>query len=116
MARRESRHDGYVRNRDDPFAPARDRARQPVPERMVRMRRALVADGAVCKKLVVVPYGRIQLVDVSTGPIGRSFGLVSVELHAAAASNAKVCGLDPDDAEALRDRPTALGEVHAAGP
>jgi membrane protein YdbS with pleckstrin-like domain len=53
---------------------------------------------------------------VKAGPIARSFGLVSVKLHTAAAtSDAQVRGLTPDDAGALRDRLTALGEAHAAG-
>jgi hypothetical protein len=76
----------------------------------------LVTHGAMFKRLTVVPYGRMQLVDVKAGPIARSFGLVSVKLHTAAAtSDAQVRGLTPDDAGALRDRLTALGEAHAAG-
>lgn len=76
----------------------------------------LVTHGAMFKKLTVVPYGRMQLVDVKAGPIARSFGLVSVKLHTAAATtDAQVRGLTPDDAGALRDRLTALGEAHAAG-
>lgn len=75
----------------------------------------LVTHGALFK-LTVVPYGRMQLVDVKAGPIARSFGLVSVKLHTAAAtSDAQVRGLTPDDAGALRDRLTALGEARAAG-
>ena len=76
----------------------------------------LVTHGAMFKKLTVVPYGRMQLVDVKAGPMARSFGLVSVKLHTAAAtSDAQVRGLTPDNAGALRDRLTALGEAHAAG-
>jgi len=76
----------------------------------------LVTHGAMFMKLTIVPYGRMQLVDVEAGPIERSFGLVSVKLHTAAATtDAKVCGLTPDHAGALRDRLTALGEAHAAG-
>jgi len=76
----------------------------------------LVTHGAMFKRLTVVPYGRMQLVDVKAGPIARSFGLVSVKLHTAAAtSDAQVRGLTPDEAGALRDRLTALGEAHAAG-
>jgi uncharacterized protein len=76
----------------------------------------LVTHGAMFKKLTVVPYGRMQLVDVKAGPIERGFGLVRVKLHTAAAtSDAQVCGLTPNDAGALRDRLTALGEAHAAG-
>jgi len=76
----------------------------------------LVTHGAFYRSLTVVPYGRMQLVDVSAGPIERTFGLVNVKLHTAAATtDAKVCGLTPHDAGALRDRLTALGEAHAAG-
>jgi uncharacterized protein len=76
----------------------------------------VVTHGALFKKLTVVPYGRMQLVDVEAGPIERSFGLVSVKLHTAAATtDAKVCGLVPSVAAALRDRLTQLGEAHASG-
>ena len=76
----------------------------------------VVTHGAMFKKLTVVPYGRMQLVDVEAGPIERSFGLVSVKLHTAAATtDAKVCGLLPSVASALRDRLTQLGEAHASG-
>jgi membrane protein YdbS with pleckstrin-like domain len=76
----------------------------------------LVTHGALFRSLTVVPYGRMQLVDVTAGPVERSFGLVTVRLHTAAATtDAKVCGLTPVDAGALRERLTALGEAHAAG-
>lgn len=76
----------------------------------------LVVHGAAFKRLVVVPYGRMQLVDVEAGPLARVFGLVTVKLHTAAATtDARVCGLVPADALALRERLTALGEAHAAG-
>ena len=76
----------------------------------------IVTHGAMFKKLTVVPYGRMQLVDVKAGPIERAFGLVRVKLHTAAATtDAQVCGLAPADAGTLRDRLTALGEAHAAG-
>lgn len=76
----------------------------------------VVTHGALFKRLTVVPYGRMQLVDVEAGPIARSFGLVSVKLHTAAATtDAKVCGLVPSVAAALRDRLTQLGEANASG-
>ena len=54
----------------------------------------VITHGAMFKKIYVVPYGRMQLVDVEAGPIERSFGLVRVKLHTAAATtDAKVCGL-----------------------
>jgi uncharacterized protein len=76
----------------------------------------LVVHGALFRTLVVVPYGRMQLVDVVAGPIERAFGLVNVKLHTAAATtDARIRGLAPDDAGRLRDRLAALGEAHAAG-
>jgi uncharacterized protein len=76
----------------------------------------VVTHGAMFKKLTVVPYGRMQLVDVKAGPLQRAFGLVSVKLHTAAATtDAQVRGLTPAEAGMLRDRLTALGEAHAAG-
>jgi uncharacterized protein len=76
----------------------------------------VVTHGALFKRLTVVPYGRMQLVDVMAGPIERSFGLVTVKLHTAAATtDATVCGLTPDVASQLRDRLTQLGEAHASG-
>lgn len=76
----------------------------------------MVTHGAMFRKLTVVPYGRMQLVDVKAGPIERAFGLVNVKLHTAAATtDAQVRGLSPADAGSLRDRLTALGEAHSAG-
>jgi uncharacterized protein len=76
----------------------------------------VVTHGALFKRLTVVPYGRMQLVDVEAGPVARSFGLVSVKLHTAAATtDAKVRGLVPSVAAALRDRLTQLGEANASG-
>ena len=76
----------------------------------------IVTHGALFQRLVVVPYGRMQLVDVEAGPIERSFGLVTVKLHTAAATtDARVRGLTPSVAEPLRDRLTQRGEAHASG-
>ena len=76
----------------------------------------LVTSGILFRRLVVVPYGRMQLVDVSAGPIDRSFGITTVQLHTAAAtSDAAIPGLPPDEAAALRDRLSAVGEQRSAG-
>lgn len=76
----------------------------------------LVARGVMFKRLVVVPYGRMQLVDVTRGPIDRQFGLASVQLHTAAATtDASIPGLTPEVAADLRDRLASLGESRSAG-
>jgi uncharacterized protein len=76
----------------------------------------LVRRGVLFARLSVVPYGRMQFIDVTAGPIERSFGLATVRMHtAAAASDARIPGLDRSDAGELRDHLAALGESRAAG-
>jgi uncharacterized protein len=76
----------------------------------------LVTSGIWVRRLVVVPYGRLQLVDVTAGPLDRTLGIATVQLHTAAAtSDAVIPGLLPDDAAALRDRLAARGEHRTAG-
>jgi membrane protein YdbS with pleckstrin-like domain len=76
----------------------------------------IVERGVLIHRLSVVPYGRMQFVDVSAGPIDRIFRLATVKLHtAAAASDARIPGLERDEAARLRDRLAALGEAKAAG-
>ena len=76
----------------------------------------LVMSGVLRRRLVVVPYGRMQLVDVTAGPVDRAFGITTVQLHtAAAATDATIPGLVPAEAARLRDRLAALGEARSAG-
>jgi membrane protein YdbS with pleckstrin-like domain len=76
----------------------------------------LVRHGLLYRRLSIVPYGRMQFVDVTAGPLERAFGLATVQLHtAAAASDARIPGLEPQEAARLRDRLTALGETRAEG-
>ncbi|KND28828.1 PH domain-containing protein [Streptomyces stelliscabiei] len=76
----------------------------------------LISRGVLWREETVVPYGRMQLVEVTSGPVERHFGLASVQLHtAAAASDARIPGLDPAEAERLRDHLTQLGEARSAG-
>jgi uncharacterized protein len=76
----------------------------------------LVRHGLLVRRLSIVPYARMQFVDVTAGPLERAFGLATVQLHtAAAATDARVPGLPPAEAARLRDRLTALGEDRAEG-
>lgn len=75
-----------------------------------------VTRGALFRRLVVVPYGRMQYVDVQAGPLDRAYGLARVQLHTAApGTSAHIPGLPADEAARLRDRLTAAGEAQAAG-
>ena len=72
--------------------------------------------GVLIRRLTIVPYGRMQFVDVRQGPLARALGVATVQLHtAAAASDAAIPLVSDDEAQRLRDRLAALGESHAAG-
>ena len=76
----------------------------------------LVRRGVMFARLSVVPYGRMQFIDVTAGPLERAFRLATVRLHtAAAATDARIPGLERDEAARLRDRLAELGEAQAAG-
>jgi len=75
-----------------------------------------IKHGAMFRELIVVPYGRMQFVDVTTGPLERLFGIATVRLHTASPkTNARIPGLPASEAARLRDRLTSLGEAQAAG-
>jgi membrane protein YdbS with pleckstrin-like domain len=75
-----------------------------------------VRRGVMVRRLSVVPYGRMQFVDVTVGPLERAFSLATVRLHtAAAATDARIPGLEADEAARLRDQLASLGEARAAG-
>lgn len=76
----------------------------------------LVRRGILLRQLVVVPYGRMQYVDVSSGPLARRLGIATVQLHTAApGTDATIPGLPPAEAARLRDRLASRGEARLAG-
>jgi len=76
----------------------------------------LVVRGILVRKLVVVPYGRMQYVDVQAGPLARWLGIAQVELHTAASmTDAAIPGLTGDEAARLRDRLASRGQTGLAG-
>lgn len=64
-----------------------------------------VRHGVLLQVQTVVPFGRVQHIDVSRGPIERSFGVARLVLHTAGTANSEVvlAGLSRETAEALRD-------------
>ena len=75
-----------------------------------------IKHGAVYRRLVAVPYGRMQYVDVTAGPLEQAYGIATVHLHTASPhTSARIPGLPRDEAARLRDRLTSLGEAQAAG-
>lgn len=76
----------------------------------------MVERGLLVRRLSVVPYGRMQFVDVVAGPLERLFGISTLHMHtAAAASDAVIPGLGREEAQRLRDALSRLGEARAAG-
>lgn len=72
--------------------------------------------GIMFLRVVAVPYGRMQLVDINRGPLVRAFGLSELKLvTAAAASHITIPGLTEADAEQLRDHLVELAESRRAG-
>lgn len=65
----------------------------------------LITKGKLWHTYTVVPYGRIQFVDVTAGPIERGLGMKTVKLNTASStSDSSVEGLPGDTADALRER------------
>ncbi|SER08018.1 PH domain-containing protein [Microlunatus flavus] len=94
LVRRTYRSWGYVEREDDLY----------------------ITSGVLFRSLIAVPYGRMQLVEVASGPLERAFGLATVTLKTASAeTDASIPGLDPAEAARLRDRLTELGEAQASG-
>jgi len=80
-----------------------------VPRQVRAMGYALTDDhllwrkGIMFRRICVVPYGRMQYVDTSQGPLAAWLGIAEVRLHtAAAATDATINGLPVAEAENLR--------------
>ena len=72
--------------------------------------------GIMWQRIVAVPYGRMQLVDINRGPIARLCGLSELKfVTAAAASGVVIPGLPEQVAEELRDTLVSLAESRRAG-
>jgi membrane protein YdbS with pleckstrin-like domain len=76
----------------------------------------LIRRGRVNRRLTIVPYGRMQVIEVSANPVSQRLGIATVTLVTASAStDARIPGVPTDVAHALRDRLAAKGEASAAG-
>lgn len=72
--------------------------------------------GILFRRQVAAPYGRLQLVDISRGPLSRLLGLSEVRIVTAAASTGiSIPGLPAAEAEELRDHLIAVAETRRAG-
>lgn len=72
--------------------------------------------GILWQRVVAVPYGRMQLVDITHGPLDRGFGIAQLKLVTAAASTGVVIpGLTQEAAERLRDTLVDVAEERRTG-
>ncbi len=72
--------------------------------------------GILWQRLVAVPYGRMQLVDITHGPLDRGFGIAQLKfVTAAAATGVVIPGLPQATAEMLRDHLVAVAESRRTG-
>jgi uncharacterized protein len=76
----------------------------------------VVRRGILFRRQVAAPYGRLQLVDISRGPLPRLLGLSELRVvTAAASSGVTIPGLPIAEAEELRDHLIAVAESRRAG-
>lgn len=72
--------------------------------------------GILWQRFVAVPYGRMQLIDITHGPLDRGFGIAQLKLVTAAASTGVVIpGLRQEAAEQLRDTLVDVAEARRTG-
>jgi len=64
-----------------------------------------IASGLLIRRRTYVPFGRVQHIDVTQGPIERRYGLATLTLHTAGTRAATVAlpGLERATADRLRD-------------
>ncbi len=76
-----------------------------------REEHVLIVRGLLVRRLIVVPYGRMQRVTVSNGPLEGMLKLATLELETASVnSKSVIAGLDRQEADRLREVLTARGQ------
>ncbi|WP_194397249.1 PH domain-containing protein [Microbacterium atlanticum] len=72
--------------------------------------------GILWQRFVAVPYGRMQLIDITHGPLDRGFGIAQLKfVTAAAATGVTIPGLEQATAETLRDHLVQVAESRRTG-
>ncbi|RNL82052.1 hypothetical protein EFW17_20510 [Halostreptopolyspora alba] len=72
--------------------------------------------GVIVRQLIVVPYGRMQVVDVTSNLLEQVLGIATVRVRTAATTvDPRIPGLRFDDAVVLRDRLATRSETFSTG-
>ena len=83
---------------------------------MLRSDDVVFRKGILWQRIVAVPYGRMQLVDITHGPLDRAFGVAQLKMvTAAATTGVQIPGLRQAAAEALRDTLIDVAETRRTG-
>ncbi|WP_307364588.1 PH domain-containing protein [Microbacterium murale] len=83
---------------------------------MLRADDIVFRKGILWQRIIAVPYGRMQLVDITHGPLDRAFGVSQLKMvTAAATTGVQIPGLTQAAAEALRDTLIEVAETRRTG-
>lgn len=83
---------------------------------MLRADDIVFRKGILWQRMIAVPYGRMQLVDITQGPLDRAFGISQLKMvTAAATTGVQIPGLAQTAAEALRDTLIEVAETRRTG-
>lgn len=83
---------------------------------MLRADDIVFRKGILWQRMIAVPYGRMQLVDITQGPLDRAFGIAQLKMvTAAATTGVQIPGLTMAAAEALRDTLIDVAETRRTG-
>jgi hypothetical protein len=75
-----------------------------------------IKHGRFFRKLSVVPYGRMQLIDITAGPIERYLKINKIKMHTAAATtDAEIVAIDSTIAATLKDSLSSKTKAHLQG-
>jgi uncharacterized protein len=69
----------------------------------IRQRDLFLSHGSWFYVLTLIPFDRIQYVETHQGPVDLAFRLMQLVVYTAAGKAARIPGLAPDEAEALRE-------------
>jgi membrane protein YdbS with pleckstrin-like domain len=83
---------------------------------MLRADDIVFRKGILWQRIIAVPYGRMQLVDITHGPLDRAFGVSQLKMvTAAATTGVQIPGLTQAASEALRDTLIEVAETRRTG-
>lgn len=83
---------------------------------MLRADDLVFRKGILWQRMIAVPYGRMQLIDITHGPMDRAFGIAKLKMvTAAATTGVEIPGLSREASEALRDTLIEVAETRRTG-